>query len=71
MSEIKYMNEEEFLQIIEPMEEMSRLLRRYSSIKKSFGITLKQFEDLTFTYEQELIVDYINKKIEKYLKESR
>ena len=34
MSEIKYMNEEEFLQIIEPMEEMSRLLRRYSSIKK-------------------------------------
>ena len=71
MSEIKYMNEEEFLQIIEPMEEMSRLLRRYSSIKKSFDVTLKQFEDLTFTDEQGLIVDYVNKKMEKYLKESR
>ena len=70
MNEIKYMSDEEFSQIIEDMEEMSRLIRRYNTIRENLKVTIKEFEDLSFTDEQSLIVNYVNDKIANQLKKA-
>lgn len=70
MNEIKYMSDEEFSQIIEVLEEQSRLLRRYYTLSANLKLTIEEFKDLKFTEEQEIIVDYINNKNKKYIEKS-
>ena len=70
MNKVKYMSEEEFSQIIEPLEEMSRLLRRYNTVNVNLKLATEEFKDLKFTEEQEIIVDYVNNKIKKYIEKS-
>ena len=70
MNKVKYMNDEEFNQIIELLEEQSRLLRRYSTLNANLKLVIEEFKDLKFTEEQTVVVDYVNSKINKYIENS-
>ena len=70
MNKVKYMNDEEFNQIIELLEEQSRLLRRYSTLNSNLKLVIEEFKDLKFTEEQAIAVDYVNSKINKYVEKS-
>ena len=70
MNKVKYMNDEEFNQIIELLEEQSRLLRRYSTLNANLKLVIEKFKDLKFTEEQAVAVDYVNSKIKKYIEKS-
>ena len=70
MNKVKYMNDEEFNQIIELLEEQSRLLRRYSALNANLKLVIEEFKDLKFTEEQAVAVDYVNGKINKYIEKS-
>lgn len=70
MNKVKYMNDEEFNQIIELLEEQSRLLRRYSTLNANLKLVIEEFKDLKFTEEQTVVVDYVNSKIKKYIEKS-
>ena len=70
MNKVKYMNDEEFNQIIELLEEQSRLLRRYSTLNSNLKLVIEEFKDLKFTEEQAIAVDYVNSKINKYIEKS-
>ena len=64
------MNDEEFNQIIELLEEQSRLLRRYNTLNANLKLVIEEFKDLKFTEEQTVVVDYVNSKIKKYIEKS-
>lgn len=64
------MNDEEFNQIIELLEEQSRLLRRYNTLNVNLKLLVEEFKDLKFTEEQAVVVDYVNSKIKKYIEKS-
>lgn len=70
MNKVKYMNDEEFNQIIELLEEQSRLLRRYNTLNENLKLVIEEFKDLKFTEEQAIVVDYVNSKINKYIEKS-
>ena len=70
MNKVKYMNDEEFNQIIELLEEQSRLLRRYNTLNANLKLVIEEFKDLKFTEEQAIVVDYVNSKINKYIEKS-
>lgn len=70
MNKVKYMNDEEFNQIIEVLEEQSRLLRRYNTLNENLKLVIEEFKDLKFTEEQTVVVDYVNSKIKKYIEKS-
>ena len=70
MNKVKYMNDEEFNQIIELLEEQSRLLRRYNTLNENLKLVIEEFKDLKFTEEQTVVVDYVNSKIKKYIEKS-
>ena len=70
MNKVKYMNDEEFNQIIEVLEEQSRLLRRYNTLNENLKLVIEEFKDLKFTEEQAIVVDYVNSKINKYIEKS-
>ena len=70
MNKVKYMNDEEFNQIIEVLEEQSRLLRRYNTLNANLKLVIEEFKDLKFTEEQTVVVDYVNSKIKKYIEKS-
>lgn len=70
MNKVKYMNDEEFNQIIELLEEQSRLLRRYNTLNVNLKLLVEEFKDLKFTEEQAIAVDYVNSKINKYIEKS-
>ncbi|MDY3960186.1 hypothetical protein [Romboutsia timonensis] len=70
MNKVKYMNDEEFNQIIELLEEQSRLLRRYNTLNANLKLVIEEFKDLKFTEEQTVVVDYVNSKIKKYIEKS-
>lgn len=70
MNKVKYMNDEEFNQIIELLEEQSRLLRRYNTLNENLKLVIEEFKDLKFTEEQAVAVDYVNSKINKYIEKS-
>ncbi len=70
MNKVKYMNDEEFNQIIEVLEEQSRLLRRYNTLNSNLKLVIEEFKDLKFTEEQTVVVDYVNSKIKKYIEKS-
>ena len=70
MNKVKYMNDEEFNQIIELLEEQSRLLRRYNTLNANLKLVIEEFKDLKFTEEQAVVVDYVNSKIKKYIEKS-
>lgn len=63
MNKVKYMNDEEFNQIIELLEEQSRLLRSYNTLNANLKLVIEEFKDLKFTEEQTVVVDYVNSKI--------
>ena len=56
------MNDEEFNQIIELLEEQSRLLRRYNTLNANLKLVIEEFKDLKFTEEQTVVVDCVNSK---------
>ena len=70
MNKVKYINDEEFNQIIELLEEQSRLLRRYNTLNANLKLVIEEFKDLKFTEEQTVVVDYVNSKIKKYIEKS-
>ena len=70
MNKVKYINDEEFNQIIELLEEQSRLLRRYNTLNVNLKLLVEEFKDLKFTEEQTVVVDYVNSKIKKYIEKS-
>ena len=70
MNKVKYMNDEEFNQIIELLEEQSRLLIRYNTLNANLKLVIEEFKDLKFTEEQTVVVDYVNSKIKKYIEKS-
>ena len=70
VNKVKYMNDEEFNQIIEVLEEQSRLLRRYNTLNANLKLVIEEFKDLKFTEEQAVVVDYVNSKIKKYIERS-
>ena len=70
MNKVKYMNDEEFNQIIELLEEQSRLLRRYNTLNENLKLVIEEFKDLKFAEEQAIVVDYVNSKINKYIEKS-